>query len=135
MAHEDQPTYLKTHRISGEHLAFLLHEEAEALLKNALSSNTGRTAKTLVKDGRLRLTLVAMRAGVEMREHTVDGPASFQCLGGNIQFQLGDETIELAANSVLILDAGVSHNVTAQRDSTFLITISLDKDGGISHSR
>lgn len=135
MERKDQPTYLRTHRISADHLAFLLNEEEEALLQNALSSNTGRTAKTLVKDGRLRLTLVAMREGAEMREHTVEGPASFQCLRGNIQVQLGNETIELAANSLLVLDTGVSHNVTAQRDSTFLITISLDKDGDISHSR
>jgi quercetin dioxygenase-like cupin family protein len=132
--HKDQPTYLKTHRISGEHLAFLLHEEEEALLKNALSSNTGRTAKTLVKDGRLRLTLVAMRGGAEMREHTVEGPASFQCLRGAVQFQLGDETLELSANSLLVLDTGVSHNVTAQRDSTFLITISFEKEVDVTHS-
>lgn len=128
MERKDQPTYLRTHRISGDHLAFLLQEEEEPLLENALSSSTGRTAKTLVKDGRLRLTLVAMRGGAEMREHTVDGPASFQCLRGNVQFQLGDETIELSPNSLLVVDTGIPHNVTAQRDSTFLITISLEKE-------
>lgn len=127
MEERDQPTYLRTHKLSGEHLAFLLQEEEEALLKNARASKSGRTAKTLVKDGHLRLTLVAMREGAEMREHTVDGPSSFQCLRGNVRFQLGDEAIELSAKSVLVLDAGVSHNVSALRDSTFLITSSLEK--------
>ena len=127
MEEATQPTYLRTHRITGEHLAFLLQEEQEAQLENVRTSRSGRTAKTLVKDGHLRLTLVAMREGAEMREHVVDGPASFQCLHGNIRVQLGDETIELSANSLLVLDAGVSHNVTALRDSTFLITISLAK--------
>lgn len=132
MQQKDQPAYLKTHRIRGDHLAFLLQEEEETLLENARSSNTGRTAKTLVKDGRLRLTLVALRGGAEMREHVVEGPASFQCLRGDVQFQLEDETIELTANSLLVLEAGISHNVTAQRDSTFLITISLEKEADIS---
>jgi quercetin dioxygenase-like cupin family protein len=127
MGRPDEPAYLKTHTIRAEHLAFFLREEEEALLKNAQASNTGRTAKTLVKDGSLRLTLVAMRAGAEMAEHTVDGPSSFQCLRGNVRFQLGDENLELSASSVLVLDAGVSHNVRALRDSTFLITISLEK--------
>jgi quercetin dioxygenase-like cupin family protein len=75
-----------------------------------------------------------MRGGAEMREHTVEGPASFQCLRGAVEFQLGDETLELSANSLLVLDTGVSHNVTAQRDSTFLITISLEKEVDITHS-
>lgn len=127
MEERNQPTYLKTHKISGEHLAFLLQEEEETLLEIAKASKTGRTAKTLVKDGQLRLTLVAMREGAEMREHTVDGPSSFQCLHGNIRFQIRDEAIELSENSVLVLNTGVSHNVSALRDSTFLITISLVK--------
>jgi quercetin dioxygenase-like cupin family protein len=49
----------------------------------------------------------------------------FQCLRGNLRFQLGEEEVELAANSLLVLDGGVPHNVTALRDSTLLITISF----------
>jgi hypothetical protein len=77
---QKQPQYLKTHRIPGAHLAFLLQEEEEAQLENARASKSGRTAKTLIKDGQLRLTLVAMREGAEMRKHSVDGPASVPVL-------------------------------------------------------
>jgi len=125
MEEAKRPAYLRTHRITGRRLAFLLRAEEEAQLEKAKEGKSGRTAKTLVKDGPLRITLVGLRKGAEMKEHTVEGPASFQCLRGNLRFQLGEEEVELAANSLLVLDGGVPHNVAALRDSTFLITISF----------
>jgi len=44
-------TYLKTHKISGKQLRFHLSEEQDALLERAGAGRTGRTAKTLVKEG------------------------------------------------------------------------------------
>jgi quercetin dioxygenase-like cupin family protein len=113
MEEAKRPAYLRTHRITGRKLAFLLRAEEEAQLEKAKEKRSGRTAKTLVKDGPLRITLVGLRKGAEMKEHTVEGPASFQCLRGNLRFQLGEEEVELAANSLLVLDGGVPHNVAA----------------------
>lgn len=69
--------------------------------------------------------MVAMREGTELKQHDVEGPATFQCLRGHLRFRMSDEEVELISNSLLVLDAGVSHDVVAYRDSTFLITLSV----------
>jgi hypothetical protein len=80
----DGHTYLKTHKISGKQLHFRLTEEQETLLQRAKVATSGRTAKTLVKDGPLRITLVAMRKGARMAKHHVDGQTSIDVLRGKL---------------------------------------------------
>jgi len=52
-------TYLITHTLSGAVLSFALSAEDAALRERATAAKSGRTAKTLVKEGRLRVTLIA----------------------------------------------------------------------------
>ena len=75
-------TYMKTHKISGKQLRFRLSEELDGLLERAREARTGRTAKTLVKEGPLRITMVALRKGTPMTKHHVDGQVSIQVLRG-----------------------------------------------------
>ena len=50
---------LRTRRLSGKMLRFLIDAEDETLREFAEASKTGRAAKTLVKQGPLRIILVA----------------------------------------------------------------------------
>jgi hypothetical protein len=61
---------LRTRRLSGKMLRFLIDEEDETLRELAHASESGRAAKTLVKQGALRITLVAINKG------TTPAPAS-----------------------------------------------------------
>jgi quercetin dioxygenase-like cupin family protein len=120
----DTPTYLKTHKLRGRSLNFDVATAEMEQIEKARASRSGRVATTLAKQGPLRLTLVAMRKGARLQEHRVEGPATFHCLRGKLQFDLGDGSVELRKGTVLALDAGVSHTVTAASDSSFLITLS-----------
>ena len=70
-------TYLKTHRLSGDILEFMLPAEEAALRERAAGAKAGRAAKTLVKEGALRLTLVALNKGIVLQAHQVEGASAF----------------------------------------------------------
>ncbi len=45
-------------------------------------SDAGRTAESLVKDDRLRVVLITMRAGATLHDHAAPGPITIQVLDG-----------------------------------------------------
>ena len=66
-------TYLKTHQLSGRLLQFSLREEDGRLRAQAADARAGRSAKTLVKEGAIRVTLVALTKGTTLQTHQVAG--------------------------------------------------------------
>jgi quercetin dioxygenase-like cupin family protein len=121
-------TYLKTHKLTGKQLQFSLGQEQEMLLERARGSKAGRTAKTLVKEGPLRLTLVALRKGARMAKHHVDGQASIHVLRGKLTIGTERGATDLSGGDVLVLNRGVEHAVGARTDCTFLITMAWHRD-------
>lgn len=117
-------TYARSHRLSGKKLQFLLKAEEETLRERAAAAGSGRAAKTLVKEGRLRATLMAVKRGTLIKQHQVEGPVSIQCLRGNVAIDAGGDETELTAGGLLVLDKKVPHDLKAMRDSTVLITLS-----------
>lgn len=128
MAKVGARTYLKSHRLSGKQLQFRLAEEQDTLFARAKESKVGRTAKTLVKEGPLRLTLVALRKGAGMAKHHIDGQASVHVLRGKVSIGTeGGDTV-LARGDMVVLNRGVEHDVEARSDCAFLITMSWHRD-------
>lgn len=123
-AEPESSAYGRTHRLSGRTLEFLLRAEDDALRERAALASSGRAAKTLVKEGRLRATLVALAKGTEIKQHETEGPVSIQCLRGNVEIKLDRDARELTAGGLLVLDRKVPHAVRAVRDSAILITMS-----------
>lgn len=120
-------TYARGHRLSGKKLEFLLKAEDETLRERAAGAASGRAAKTLAKEGRLRALLIALNRGTVLNQHHTDGPVSIQCLRGNVAITVGDESTELTSGGLLILAARVQHEVKALRDSSILITMSFPR--------
>ncbi|MEJ7761869.1 MAG: cupin domain-containing protein [Thermomicrobiales bacterium] len=83
----------------------------------------GRRAETLIKDDRLRVVLVTMRAGATLHEHTAPGPITIQVLGGRFGVTVAGEEREMGSGALLALASGVRHAVTAREDGSFLLTI------------
>lgn len=77
-------TYVRTHSIGGKVLTFDLKSNHADLMERARTAEAGRTAKTLVKEGPLRITLVALKQGVTLQEHQVAGAVSIQALRGRV---------------------------------------------------
>jgi len=126
MADESRvPQYLQTHRLHGEILRFAMEAEERTLRALAGSSAAGRGAKTLVKEGPLRITLAVLRRGASLDEHQVAGPASIHVLSGRLRVDTPGGTITLEAHELAALDAGVAHSAQALDDAALLITVAM----------
>ena len=94
--------------LTGEPLHFRLGEaQRPALIDHDLLSRSGRSARTLLKEGPLRVTLVALGAGGALAEHHADGPITVHVLAGRITFRAGEDEWLLGAG-VPITPAGAT---------------------------
>ena len=123
MAAIAKPVYLRSHRLQGRVLQFILGAEDDDLRERARLSKSGRAAKTLVKEGSLRITLVAMTAGSALQSHQVAGPVSIQSMRGCLRLQTDAGDIKVPSGHLVALDAGVTHTTTAVEDSLVLLTL------------
>lgn len=83
----------------------------------------GQTARTLIRTADLRIVVVALKAGKTISEHHAKVTASVQTLSGHIRLQLPDRGVDVPEGQLLVLGAGLSHDVYAEADSTFLLTL------------
>ena len=84
---------------------------------------TGRSSKTLAKYPDFRIVLVAMKPNMEMKEHRAEGRISIQTIVGRVRLKLPQQTVEVPAGHLLILDRCITHDVEALEESAFLLTI------------
>lgn len=68
--------------LSGDILVFDIDEERERAADPELINRSGRNARTLLKDGPLRVTLVVLGAAGELAEHEAAGPITVQVVNG-----------------------------------------------------
>lgn len=110
----------------------LLHHltQDELLIDAELLARTGRTARTLVKEGPLRLTLLALGVGGDLPEHSTDGPISIHMLRGDAVFRVLDADYALATGDVLALAPGVRHAAKSAQGCTFLLTVVHNPSAG-----
>lgn len=123
-------TYLRTHTISGAALSFALPAEDAALRDKAAATQSGRAAKTLVKNGSLRVTMAALRKGAVLQRHQVEGAVSVQVLRGRARVAVAGpstptHTEELELGQLFVLQAGAPHTAEALSDCTLLITFAM----------
>ena len=111
-------------RLAGTLLRFDLTAELAQLQAESEWELGDRNAITLVKEGDLRVTLTALRAGARMDAHRTDGYTSIQVMAGRVQI-MSAESCDLGEGEVLVIGRGVVHEVTALEDAAFLLTIAL----------
>jgi quercetin dioxygenase-like cupin family protein len=85
---------------------------------------SGRLGRTLARSGRLRLTLVALNAGVEVGTHQAESPMTLQVLEGRIGFRVAGESHEIGAGQVLFFGPGEAHDIRALDETALLLTLS-----------
>lgn len=112
--------------LSGDVLHFALGEERERLTDSTLLASHGRNARTLLKMGPLRVTLVMMRAGGTIAPHRAAGPITVHVLDGDIAFHVADQVYRLSPGSLLAVEAGLEHSVASVAGGTFLLTVVHD---------
>jgi quercetin dioxygenase-like cupin family protein len=115
--------YLKSHQISAQALRLKIPQEATAILDAARNAGAGHAAKTLVKDGPLRVVILGFTPGSALREHDTDGPVSIQALSGTVDVTVEGRAERLEPGGALVINASVAHSVAASSDAVVLLTI------------
>jgi quercetin dioxygenase-like cupin family protein len=111
------------HPVSGPALVVDLAEELRIVHEQL--ATTSRSARTLVKNGSLRATLVGLAAGGALASHSAEGPITVHVLEGTIEFEANEKTWSLSTGSLLALEAGIVHEVRAPAGGVFLLTVAL----------
>jgi quercetin dioxygenase-like cupin family protein len=112
--------------LSGDILVFDIDEERERAADAALIDRSGRSARTLLKIGPLRVTLVVLGPGGELAEHEAAGPITVQVVEGRIRFTAADETHDVGPGQLLAAGPGIRHSVVSGEGASFLLTVSQD---------
>ena len=101
-----------------------LTELAATELASAVASNNGRSAVTVRggRDAQLRQTLMALRAGEGLAEHSSPGEATLQVLLGRITLRSGESSWEGTPGDLLPIPTEL-HAVDALEDSVILLTV------------
>lgn len=120
-----QSAYEATRRLAGPVLAFALEREAEELMTKAAQASNKRAALTLLKQGPLRLTLVAVKSGAVLETHKADGPITISTIRGSIRVTTEGNATMVPAGNLIAIEAGLDHLVEAAEDSAFLLTLSM----------
>ena len=120
-----KPAVLRTRRLSGRALTFLLGAEDETLREFAAAASSGRAGKTLVKQGPLRITLVALTKGATLPAHQVAGPVSIQTIRGCLRLTTESGDLDIPAGGLIALGPGVPHTARAHDDCAILITFAM----------
>ena len=115
--------------LAGDVLLFDLEQERRRTSDQAILQRSGRNARTLVKDGPLRLTLVTLAPGGELAEHQAEGPIAIQPIEGSIRFTAEGVTHELELGEMLTAGPGIRHTVSSRDGATFLLTVALPTGG------
>jgi len=110
------------HRISGDELVFKLDDELR-IVRDELAGAASRIGRTIVKDGPLRVTIVGLHAGHELREHKSPGPITIQVLEGTITVNVAGKDCPLEQHGLVAIDGGVPHAVHSEHGGIFLLTV------------
>jgi quercetin dioxygenase-like cupin family protein len=95
----------------------------EQMIDQGLLARHGRSARTLVKDGPLRLTLIALAAGGDMPSHQADGPVTIHLLEGDVVFDVEERKYPLVPGEVLVFAPGVRHGARSSGGCMLLLTV------------
>jgi quercetin dioxygenase-like cupin family protein len=117
--------------LSGETLRFQLEEEAFRLCRAKGLARSGRSARTLVKDGAVRVTLVALGAGGQIPEHHAEGPITILPLSGRIIVYAQEEVHVLESGELLALGPGIPHALESPHGGHFLLTVATGSNGPV----
>lgn len=109
--------------LSGDLLRFRLSDERGKAGDPATLEQQGRSSRTLVKQGPLRVTLVVVKAGGVIAPHHADGPITVQVLDGDIRFRAGESEQMLTAGDLVMVGGGVEHAVRSTGGGAFLLTV------------
>jgi quercetin dioxygenase-like cupin family protein len=116
--------------LADDLIHFNVEEERLRLAASDALGRTGRSARTLVKDGPLRVTLIALGPGGRIAEHSADGPITIHPVHGTLLVDVLGQRRSLGPGDVLALGGGVEHAVESEEGAAFLLTVAAQARTG-----
>lgn len=113
--------------------SFSLSTQISELKQEQSWEKSGRSSRTLIKVGAMRLVLNAMKAGTEIKTHHANGPISVHCLEGKLKFNTEERSVTLEKGEMLTLEELIKHSVEAIEETTFLLTVALPQPSVSEH--
>lgn len=106
-------------------LSFDLREEERRATHESTLERDGRSSRTLLKDGPLRVTLIVLASGGGIPEHTAPGPITVQPLRGRVDVVVAESAHGVAAGEILSVGPAVPYSVSTSSDhgAAFLLTV------------
>ena len=89
--------------------------------ENWISGN--HNAITLVKSNSMRIVLIAMHDGNEMKMHQSEGPVSIYIMKGKLQLTTENESVILHKDQLLTLHENIKHALLAMEETILLLTM------------
>jgi quercetin dioxygenase-like cupin family protein len=102
-----------------------LHKLMEQLRTEKAWKDSDRDSITIYKSDWLRIVLIGLHQGAELKTHKANGTISVQILDGHIKFVTKQQNIELHKGQMVVLDEKVDHCVVAIKETFFLLTLSI----------
>ena len=121
------PRTSTTRKLDADLLEMDIHLFKKQIKQEDSWKNGDKNSITLFKTDAMRIVLIALHKGAELKTHTAPGVISVQVLEGKISFITARQSAELSEGQLLALHAGIPHSVFAQEESMFLLTIAVIK--------
>lgn len=96
------------------------------LLDEVEIPENGTLSRVVFSGDGLRVVLFAFDQGQELTDHTASVSAVIQVVKGRFALTLGDENVEIGADSWVHMDAHLSHAVVALEPSVLILTLQSD---------
>lgn len=116
--------------LSGNVLHLKINREAKVLEEGDALASTGHSARTIAKQGSLRLTLIAVAAGGHVRTHRAGSPVSVQVLKGNARMHVEGRDYHLETGDLLVLGADIEHDVSSEGGGLLLLSVAQNTAQG-----
>lgn len=100
--------------------------QGEQLLHQARTRGQGRAVRSVARQPGLNVILLALPAGGALPEHDAPGPASLQCLSGEVVLSTARSSWTLPAGTLHAIPPA-RHDVRAAVDSVCVLTVSLPR--------
>ncbi len=80
---------------------------------------------TIFKSENMRIVLIGMHQNALLKEHSTKAEISIQVIEGEITFTTEENHIKLTAGELVTLKSKIPHEIKANKESVFLLTLFL----------
>ena len=109
--------------LDGHLLDFDLPAVIDRIKQEADWISGKHNAITLMKSNSMRIVLIAMHEGNEMKMHQAAGPVSIYLIEGKLELTTENESVILHKNQLVTLHENIKHGLLAIGETILLLTI------------